>query len=235
MSSSSHLNFSKGQGDQAAATPAACCTGCPLTDTCARADPALTECAVTGAAPPPAPPPYIPDPLARRDLDLTEVVSRGVETAVGAAFGLGWTDLLAAVIERTNATDSSGNEVDWGRLQLGRNLLCLAAVNLVPLHGAPAARWAAEAITAHGLAAPLGPVGAALCVAGAVFVGARINHPLGLLCRAALSAATATGRLNWRFTRSRLGWILTRPVIWTGISGLVIVTWRAVVHLLAGA
>ncbi|MDX5563321.1 hypothetical protein PYK79_08605 [Streptomyces sp. ID05-04B] len=235
MPSSSDPNFSKGQADAAAATPAASCTGCPLSATCATADPTLVECAVTGTLPPPALPSHAPSPAPGAELDITEVVSRGVETAVGAAFGLGWTDLLAAVIERTNATDSSGNEVDWGRLQLGRNLLCLALVNLVPLHGAPASRWAADAVTTHGLAAPLVPAGAVLGVAGAVFIGAGINHPIGLLCRAALTVATTTGRLTWRLVRSRLGWILTRPVIWTGVSGLVIVTWRAVVHLLAGA
>ncbi|MGW1616419.1 hypothetical protein ACWCQZ_44630 [Streptomyces sp. NPDC002285] len=234
MPSSSHLKFSKGHADPAAATPAACCAGCPLSGTCTRADPTLTRCAVTGTVPPPEPPPYTPSTATGAELDITEVVS-GVKTAVGAAFGLDWTGLLAAVIERTNATDSSGNEVDWGRLQPGRNLLCLAVVNLVPLHGAPASRWAADAVTAHGLAAPLVPAGAVLSVAGALLIGAGINHPFGLLCRAAVSVATTAGRLTWRFARSRLGWILTRPVIWTGVSGLVIVTWRAAVHLLAGA
>ncbi|MBQ0975975.1 hypothetical protein KBZ00_33445 [Streptomyces sp. RK31] len=235
MPSASHSNFSKKQADPGAATPAASCTGCPIRDTCVRADPTLTECAVTGSAPPPALPSHAPFPAPGSELDITEVVSRGVEKAVGAAFGFGWTDLLAAVIERTNATDSSGNEVDWSRLQLGRNLLCLAVVNLVPLHGAPASRWAADAFTAHGLEAPLVSAGAVLGAAGAVVIGAGINHPLGLLCRAALSVATTTGRLTWRLVRSRLGWIITRPVIWAGVSGLVIVTWRAVVHLLAGA
>ncbi|MFE9679134.1 hypothetical protein ACFYO5_34310 [Streptomyces sp. NPDC006259] len=233
---SPHINVSKEQGEPVpAAAPKGCCPGCPLSDTCTLADLGLTRCAVTGTAPPPEPPDHTPTAAADSGLDITEVVSRGVEKAVGAAFGLGWTDLLAAVIERTHSTDSEGNEVDWSRLQLGRNLLCLAVANVVPIHGAPAARWVADAFTADGPGAPLISAGAVLGFAGAVGIGTIVGGAIGLLCRAALTAAKSAGRLTWRLVRSRLGWIITRPVIWAGVSGLAIFTWRALVHLLAGA
>ncbi|MFF9076299.1 hypothetical protein ACF1A9_29005 [Streptomyces sp. NPDC014872] len=233
---SPHINVSKEQGETVpAAAPNGCCPGCPLSDTCTLADPGLTRCAVTGTVPPPELPDHTPTAAAGSGLDITEVVSRGVEKAVGAAFGLGWTDLLAAVIERTHSTDSEGNEVDWSRLQLGRNLLCLAVANVVPIHGAPASRWVADAFTAHGPAAPLVSAGAVLGFAGAVCIGTIVGGAVGLLCRAALTAAKSAGRLAWRFACSRLGWIITRPVIWAGVSGLAILTWRALVHLLAGA
>ncbi|MCX4682326.1 hypothetical protein OG413_44905 [Streptomyces sp. NBC_01433] len=212
-----------------------CCAGCPLSDTCSLADPVLARCAVTGAVPPPEPPHDPPSVTAGTDLDLTEVVSRGVEKAVGAAFGLGWTDLLAAVIERTNSVDSEGNPVDWGRLQLPRNLLCLAVANIVPIQGAPASRWAADAFTGYGLAALLIPTGAVLTVAGAVCIGTLVGGPIGLLCSAALTVAKGAGQLTWRLICSRLGWIITRPLIWAGVSGLLIITWRALVRLLTGA
>jgi hypothetical protein len=232
---SPHINVSKEQREKApAAAPHGCCSGCPLSDTCALVDPGLTRCAVTGTVPPPKPPDR-PPTAAGSGLDITEVVSRGVEKAVGAAFGLGWTDLLAVVIERTHSTDSEGNEVDWSRLQLGRNLLCLVVANAVPIHGAPASRWAADAFTAHGPAAPLVSAGTVLGFAGAACIGTILGGPIGLLCHAALTAAKSAGRLACRFVCSRLGWIITRPVIWAGVSALVILTWRALVHLLAGA
>ncbi|MGW1496140.1 hypothetical protein [Streptomyces sp. NPDC002402] len=230
---SPHINGSKEQGETApAAAPHSCCPGCPLSDTCTLADPGLTRCAVTGTVPPPEPPKHTPTATAGFGLDITEVVS---PEAVGATFGLAWTDLLAAVIERTHSTDSEGNEVDWSRLQLGRNLLSLAVANVVPIHGAPASRWVADAAAAHGPAAPLVSAGTVLGFAGAVCIGTIVGGPIGLLCHAALTAAKSTGSLAWRFVRSRLGWITTRPVIWAVVSGLVILTWRALVHLLAGA
>ncbi|MFJ8752311.1 hypothetical protein ACIREO_23690 [Streptomyces sp. NPDC102441] len=232
MSSSSHINLDK---EPSGPAPDGCCVGCPLSDTCRLADPALARCAVTGAVPPPEPPHDPPSAPAGTDLDLTEVVSRGVEKAVGAAFGLGWTDLLAAVIERTNSVDADGNQVDWSRLQLPRNLLCLAVANVVPIKGAPASRWAVDAFTGYGLAAPLIPAGAVLGVVGAVCIGALAGGPIGLLCSAALTVAKGAGQLTWRFMCSRLGWIITRPLIWAAISGLLIITWRALVHLLTGA
>lgn len=233
---SPHINVSKDQGKTVpAAASHGCCLGCPISDTCTLADLKLTRCAVTGALPPPEPPHHTPATTAGSDLDITEVVSRGVEKAVGAAFGLGWTDLLAAVIERTHSTDAEGNEVDWSRLQLGRNLLCLAVANVVPIDGAPASRWVADAFAAHGPAAPLVSAGTVLGFAGAACIGTIVGGSVGLLCRDALTAARSAGRLAWRFLCSRLGWIITRPVIWAGVSGLVILTWRALVHLLAGA
>lgn len=233
---SPHINVSKDQGETVpAAAPHGCCLGCPISDTCTLADPKLTRCAVTGALPPPEPPHHTPATTAGSDLDITEVVSRGVEKAVGAAFGLGWTDLLAAVIERTHSTDAEGNEVDWSRLQLGRNLLCLAVANVVPIDGTPASRWVADAFAAHGPAAPLVSAGTVLGFVGAACIGTIVGGSIGLLCHAAMTAAKSAGRLAWRFLCSRLGWIITRPVIWAGVSGLVILTWRALVHLLAGA
>ncbi|QCX82163.1 hypothetical protein C9F11_42915 (plasmid) [Streptomyces sp. YIM 121038] len=230
--SPSNPDLTKGPAEPA---PSGCCPNCPISGTCHLASTTLTRCAVTGAAPPPEPPDDAPTAPAAAGLDITEVVSRGVEKAVGAAFGLGWTDLLAAVITRSNSTDADGNPVNWDRLQLPRNILCAAVANLVPIQGAPASRWAADAFTTYGLTAPLVPAGAVLAVAGAVCLASLAGGLVGLLCTAALNGLTSLCRLIWRFLRSRLGWIITRPVIWAAVSGLVIVTWRFLVHILAGA
>ncbi|MFZ3491655.1 hypothetical protein ACODT5_00180 [Streptomyces sp. 5.8] len=232
---SPYINVSKNQGEPAPlGTPAGCCMGCLLSNTCPLAHPSLTRCAVTGTVPPPELPDHLPTP-ADTGLDLTEVLSRGVEKFAGAAFGLGWTDLLAAIIERTHNTDADGNDVDWSRLQIARNLLCLAVANLVPIHGAPASHWVAAAATVRGPAAPLVTAGVVLGAIGAIGIGTAVRGPVGTVCRAAITTVKTAGRLAWLFARSRLGWIITRPVIWALISGAAILTWRAFVHLLTGA
>ncbi|MFI1259059.1 hypothetical protein ACH4U6_35625 [Streptomyces netropsis] len=216
-----------------------CCTTCPLRPTCPVASDDSPACAVTGSTPPPPPPSHLPDaaPAAGvlERVDYTEIVSRGAEAAISGMFGFGWTDLLATAIERTNKWDADGNPVDWGRLQLKRNFLCLAVATLVPLGDHTAAVWVARTITTYGFTAPLVPAGMALGVGGSVFLGQYAPGLLGWVCHFGWSAGSALVSGALKFLRSRLGWIVTRPAIWAAIGGLLIVTGRPIVRILTGA
>lgn len=218
--------------DPLAGGPAGCCSGCPVRTGCGVANDAAKKCAVTGHQPPPPPPSTDPGPTG---WDLTEFASRGVESAVSGLFGFGWADLAALVIERTNPFDADGNPVDWGRLQIKRNLLCIGLVTLVPVDGTTPARWAANALNTGAAYAVFAPAGAVLCAVGSVWLGSLAPGVFGGLCRLCRSVVTAVGRSLWKFARSGLGWILTRPPIWAAACGVLIVSWDAIVHTFTGA
>ncbi|MFD3884005.1 hypothetical protein [Streptomyces microflavus] len=225
--------LSKEPQDPLAGGTGGCCSGCPVRTGCGVANDTVDTCAVTGHQPPPPPPPTDPAPTG---WDATEAASRGVESAISGLFGFGWADLAALVIERTNPFDADGNPVDWGRLQIKRNLLCIGLATLVPIDGTTPARWVANALNTGGVAyAVFAPAGAVLCVAGSLWLGSCAGGLLGDLCRLCLSAATAVSRALWKFARSGLGWILTRPAIWAAVCGVLIVSWDAIVHTLTGA
>jgi hypothetical protein len=210
-----------------------CCPGCPVRSGCQLADDGADRCAVTGHQPPPPPPPTDPAP---GGWDMTEVASRGAESAVSGLFGFGWTDLAALVIERTNRFDADGNPVDWGRLQIKRNLLCIGLVTLVPVDSTTPARWVANALSTGGVTyAVFAPAGAVLCAAGTLWLGSFARGVLGDLCRLCRSLVAAVARALWKFARSGLGWVLTRPAIWAAVCGVLIVSWDAIVHTLTGA
>jgi len=179
----------------------------------------MGEDAVTSTTPPHAPPAVEPVP----------------EPAIDAAFGFGWSDMLATVIERTNSTDSQDIPVDWSRLQLARNVLCIGVATCVPIDGQSAALRVADACSTYGLSAPLVHAGMALGIGGAALIGRKAPGPGGAICRGIWALLCGAGRLILRFVRSRLGWIVVRPVIWAVVCGLVILTWRFVVHVIAGA
>ncbi|WP_411121280.1 hypothetical protein [Streptomyces sp. x-19] len=221
-----------------------CCAGCPIREGCALAADTYVVCPITGSTPPPAPPTHTPAPApgadgfveepAARRFDVTAVASRGVEAAISGAFGFGWTDLATALIERGAVWDSEGNRVDWERLQIKRNLLCIAVATAVPLGEHTATMWVADALRTHSISAVFVPAGMALGVAMPVFVGQFVPG-IGGLCKAAISVTQLIGRACWRFLSSRLGWIVTRPAIWAVICGLATATWRFVVYRLTGA
>ncbi|MFE9966772.1 hypothetical protein [Streptomyces sp. NPDC005525] len=212
-----------------------CCSSCPVRTECGVANDAAENCAVTGHQPSPAQPSTDP---ATTGWDVTEVASRGVESAISGLFGFDWADMAALVIERTNRFDADGDPVDWGRLQIKRNLLCIALATLVPMpiDGTTPARWVANALNTGGVAyAVIAPAGAMLCVAGSIWLGTLAPGVFGGLCRLCLSVTTAAGRAWWKFARSGLGWIITRPAIWAAACGILIVSWDAIVHTLTGA
>ncbi|MFF4286004.1 hypothetical protein ACFY0R_11850 [Streptomyces sp. NPDC001633] len=173
------------------------------------------------------------EPVVRR-FDVTDIASRGVEAAISGAFGFGWTDLATALIERSAVWDSEGNRVDWGRLQIKRNLLCIAVATTVPLGDHTATMWVADALRTYSFSAVFIPAGMFLGIVMPVFVGQFVPG-IGGLCRAAVSVTGLVGRAAWRFLSSRLGWVVTRPAIWAVLCGLATATWRFVVYRLTGA
>lgn len=227
------------------------CAVCPVRMTCPAAAHGRTTCPVTGSLPPPAPPEQVPSEAAAMESvpgdpddgdgqgSITELASRGLEKTISAVLGLGWTDLLAALIERTNGRDADGNAIDWSRLQIARNTLGIGIAVLVPLGGTSAAGWVARwleaSATQYGIAGLFAPAGAVLTVALVLFVGRIVPGPIGDLCAAGWWLASATVRAVRWFLRSRLGWLLTRPTIWALVVGVLIVSWRGLVYLLTGA
>lgn len=231
-----------------AAGDGGCCAGCPISAGCALASDAYVTCPITGSTPPPAPPAGDPE-LAGSDLEpdaepgsrWSDVAGRGVETAVSAAFGFGWIDALIAIVQRSDGTDAQGNPVDWGRLQLRRNGLSILFVSFVPLSGHTAAAWVAEGLTEatgaylhYGLGAVFMPLGACLAVLPVV-AGRERNSVFGALCRAATGLVVLAARIALKFLTSRLGWIVTRPALWAGGIGPLLLTWRFIVSRLTGA
>jgi hypothetical protein len=222
------------------------CAVCPVRLTCPAATPGRTRCPVTSSTlPPPAPPDNAPavgvavesEPENSRT-GFAEAASRGLERAVSTVLDLGWTDLLAALIERTNQRDADGNEIDWTRVQLGRNLLSIGVATLVPIGGTPAAVWVArwlETFTTHGISGLFAPAGAALAVALVLFIGRVVPGLIGDICGAGWWLASTTVRIARWVLRSRLGWLLSRPAIWAVIGGVLIVSWRGLVYVLTGA
>ncbi|MFJ5785502.1 hypothetical protein [Streptomyces hydrogenans] len=214
-----------------------CCGTCPIRTGCTAATATATACAVTGTTPPPAPPTTAPR------IDYTEVASRGAETVISAAFGLGWTDLLAKVIEHSNRTDADGNPVNWKRLQLSRNFLCIGVATLIPLGDTTAARWVADTITSRTLGGwlmlPFEAAGWPLLPVAAAALGCLITGPVGTVCRLAFTTVGKTAAVlakgAWKLTCSRLGWIVTRPLIWAATCGLFIAFARPIAHALTGA
>ncbi|MGG7572510.1 hypothetical protein [Streptomyces sirii] len=221
-----------------------CCTGCPIREGCALSADTYVSCPITGSTPPPAPPAHIPAPApavdayeeapAERRFDVTAVASRGVEAAISGAFGFGWTDLATAVIERSARFDSDGNPVDWGRLQIKRNLLCIAVATTVPIGDHTATVWVADALRTYSIGVVLVPAGMALGFVMSVFVGQFVPGISGL-CRGVIRLGALSARAAWRLITSRLGWVVTRPAIWAVICGLATATWRFVVYRLTGA
>ncbi|MCX4481860.1 hypothetical protein OOK44_36395 [Streptomyces cellulosae] len=234
-------------GEPPATNDGGCCAGCPIAAGCALASNAYVTCPITGSTPPPAPPAGAPAP---DDADApyedsgtrwSDVASRGVETAVAAAFGFGWLDPLIAIVQRTDGRDAQGNPVDWARLQPRRNGLSILFVSFVPLGEHTAAAWAAEALTEaadaylhYGLGAVFLPLGACLVVLPVV-VGREMKGVFGALCRGATGLMVLTARIARRFLTSRLGWIVTRPALWAGGIGLLLLSWRFIVSRLTGA
>lgn len=222
-----------------------CCAGCPIREGCALAADTYVSCPITGSTPPPAPPAHIPAPApavdayeeapAEQRFDMTAVASRSVEAAISGAFGFGWTDLATALIERSAVWDSEGNRVDWGRLQIKRNLLCIAVATAAPLGDHTATVWVAEALKTYSINAVFVPAGMVLGFVGPVFVGKHASNAFGVLCQALWGATALTARATWRLITSRLGWVITRPAIWAAICGLTVATWRFVVYRLTGA
>ncbi|KPC61262.1 hypothetical protein [Streptomyces chattanoogensis] len=217
-----------------------CCTGCPIREGCALAADTYVVCPITGSTPPPPPPAHVPaadaftdEPAARR-FDITDVASRGVEAALSGAFGFGWTDVATALIERSAVWDSDGNRVDWARLQIKRNLLCIAVATAAPIGDHTATVWIANALRTYSISAVFVPAGMALGVVMPVIVGQFVPG-IGGLCRAAVGVTAFVGRATWRFLTSRMGWVVTRPAIWAVICGLATATWRFVVYRLTGA
>ncbi|MFF0754572.1 hypothetical protein [Streptomyces sp. NPDC004267] len=217
-----------------------CCAACPIASGCALYNDAYRTCPVTGSAPPP-PPPGIPaqaaaEPTAAGGVDWTNVAGRGVEAVASAAFGFGWLDIATGLIERFNREDSEGNPVDWGRLQLKRNGLCILVATLVPLGDHTAAQWVAHALHGFTLADPIfAPAGAVLGTVLPVFFGRYVPGPLGGICRAAWGLVSLTARATWKFLTSSLGWIVIRPAIWASVCGLLIVSGRFLIRILTGA
>ncbi|MFJ5802967.1 hypothetical protein [Streptomyces decoyicus] len=221
-----------------------CCTGCPIREGCALAADTYVSCPITGSTPPPTPPAHTPAPApavdayeeapAERRFDITAAASRGVEAAISGAFGFGWTDLATAVIERSARFDSEGNPVDWGRLQIKRNLLCIAVATAVPIGGHTATVWVADALRTYSVGVVLVPAGIALGAVMPVFVGQFVPGISGL-CRATVGVTSLISRGARRLLTSRLGWVVTRPAIWALICGLATATWRFIVYRLTGA
>ncbi|WP_327156680.1 hypothetical protein [Streptomyces tubercidicus] len=221
-----------------------CCAKCPIREGCALAADTYVACPITGGTSPSAPPTRIPAPApavdayeeasAERRFDVTAIASRGVEAAISGAFGFGWTDLATAVIERSARFDSEGNPVDWGRLQIKRNLLCIAVTTAVPIGDHTATVWVADALRTYSVGAVFVPAGIALGFVMPVFVG-QFVPAIGGLCRGAMRLGAVITRAAWRLLSSRLGWVITRPAIWAVICGLATATWRFVVYRLTGA
>ncbi|WP_331740813.1 hypothetical protein [Streptomyces sp. NBC_01006] len=219
-----------------------CCFTCPIAAGCALFSDAYVTCPVTGSTPPPAPtgaaPAQAAPPAPNGGVDWTNVAGRGVEAAASAAFGFGWLDIATGLIERFNATDAEGNTVDWGRLQLKRNGLCILIATLVPLGDHTAAQWVAHTLPNLNLnlADPVFlPAGAALGAVLPVFAGQFAPGALGGICRAAWGAVAFTARTAWKFLTSPLGWIVIRPAVWGLLCGGLLLTWRFLVHVLTGA
>ncbi|MFF4950581.1 hypothetical protein [Streptomyces chattanoogensis] len=237
-------SFTKSSWPLGAPDGGGCCAGCPIREGCALAADTYVSCPITGSTPPPAPPPHIPAPApavdayeeapAERRFDVTAIASRGVEAAISGAFGFGWTDLATAVIERSARFDSEGNPVDWGRLQIKRNLLCIAVVTAVPIGEHTATVWVADALRTYSISTVFVPAGIALGFVMPVFVG-QFVPAIGGMCRAAIRLGALATHGAWRLLTSRLGWVVTRPAIWAVICGLATATWRFVVYRLTGA
>ncbi|WP_405740454.1 hypothetical protein OG422_05785 [Streptomyces sp. NBC_01525] len=237
-----------------------CCAACPIRAGCALAAETYRVCPITGTVPPTAPPPRAPEPPAGptnvyddpdalldvqpepgtetgpgRRFDATAVASRGVEAAISSAFGLGWTDIAAFLIERGGGrTDSEGNPVDWGRLQIKRNLLCGALAMAVPLGEHTAAGWVADTLHRYTLTAVFAPAGTAIAFAGPVVIGLFVPGFSGI-ARFIIAAACTAGRAVVWVVRSRLGWVITRPAIWAVIGGIALLTGRALLRFFTGA
>lgn len=222
------------------------CAVCPVRLTCPAAIPGRSVCPVTGSSlPPPPPPDHTPadvtttlESIPAGGSGFAEAASSGLEKAISVVLGLGWTDLLAVLLERTGR-DADGNAIDWSRLQLSRNLLGIGIAAFVPLGGTPAvgwvARWLETSFTTHGINGLFAPVGVALVAAGALFLGRFLPGLIGDACGAGWwLASTAVRAARW-VLRSRLGWLLSRPAIWAVIGGVLIVSWRGLVYVLAGA
>ncbi|KIZ17360.1 hypothetical protein [Streptomyces natalensis] len=245
MAEPSPYSFSKTTDWPLGAPEGGCCAGCPIREGCALAADTYVVCPITGSSPPPAPPDHTPaqataadayaEPPATRRFDVTEVASRGVETAISGAFGFGWLDLATGLIERFNREDADGNPIDWSRLQLKRNGLSLLVATTVPLGEHTAAQWVAHGLSNYSLGVVFMPVGMALGSVMPVFVGAFAPGPLGAVCRPLWSAVAFTTRATWRFATSRLGWIVTRPAIWAAISGVLLLSGRFLLRVLTGA
>ncbi|KUN57615.1 hypothetical protein AQJ46_46990 [Streptomyces canus] len=251
-----HTNAFTKQTDTARASltgdPAAgdggCCAGCPIAAGCALASDVYVTCPITGSTPPPAPPAGVPElagselqPDADPGTNWSDVASRGVETAVSAAFGFGWLDALIAIVQRSDGTDAQGNPVDWGRLQPRRNGLSILFVSFVPLGEHTAAAWVAQGLTEatdaylhYGLGAVFMPLGAGLVVLP-VLACREMNGVFGALCRGATGLVALAARIACKFLTSRLGWIVTRPALWAGGIGPLLLSWRFIVSRLTGA
>ncbi|MFE7808520.1 hypothetical protein ACFU51_28385 [Streptomyces sp. NPDC057430] len=217
-----------------------CCATCPIASGCALYNDAYVTCPVTGSTPPPAPPGIpaqtVADHTATGRVDWTNVAGRGVEAVASAAFGFGWLDIATGLVERFNREDSEGNPIDWGRLQLKRNGLCILVATLVPLGDHTAAQWVARALRDFTLADPVFlPAGAVLGAVLPVFAGQFAPGAIGGICRVAWGLVSFTARATWRFLASSLGWIVVRPAIWAGVCGLLIVSGRFLIRILTGA
>ncbi|KJS53222.1 hypothetical protein VM98_26630 [Streptomyces rubellomurinus subsp. indigoferus] len=207
-----------------------CCTTCPVRSGCGRRDDTAAFCAVTGHLPPPPPPAYPAGP----DL-MDEAAGRGMHDAVAGLLQPGWSHVAEAVISRSEAIHAA-DPTDWGRLQIGRNLLSVALATLVPVNGTTGAGWVAHAISTGGITHPVfGPAGAALCLVGSLGLGRYVPGLIGAVCGLGWSVLSAASTRLWRFVRSPRGWILTRPAIWAGACGVLTVFWRVIVHTLTGA
>lgn len=250
LSASKKTSVPKGHltGEPPGSQTGGCCAVCPIAAGCALASDTSGTCPITGSMPPPAPPAGAPAmggsetaPDEDAGIRWSDVASRGVETAVSAAFGFGWLDALIAIVQRTDGADAQGNPVDWARLQPKRNCLSILFVSFVPLGEHTAAAWAAEAITdtadaylRGGIGAVLTPLGAGL-VALPVVACREMNGVLGALCRVATGLVVLAARIARRFLTSRLGWIVTRPALWAAGGGVLLLSWRFIVSRLTGA
>ena len=146
-------------------------------------------------------------------------------------------ELADAITARAGQADDREDGADWSRLELHRNLPCIALVTLVPLWGSPAAGWVAAAL-GNGSAASVvwRPAGAVLCVVVVAWLGANVLPGLvGAACRLAWSLLARSFQGARVFAASRRGWMLTRPPIWAAVCGVVLASGRAVVRTLAEA
>lgn len=168
--------------------------------------------------------------------EYSEAMARAVEKTVGAVLGLSWIDLLAAVVERSGGTDTAGNPLDWSRLQLRRNLLCLALATIPPVGDHTATMWVAQAVSEPNLVGgPLYYIGWGCGSLAAVFISQAAPSFVGLAGQVLWSFVRLIGRGGYKALRSPYGWLAYRPVLFATGAGVLVAYTPAILRFLTGA
>ncbi|KPC68377.1 hypothetical protein ADL27_56905 [Streptomyces sp. NRRL F-6602] len=149
---------------------------------------------------------------------------------------LGLMEAVTGLIDRLHPESADGDPDYRAVLQPLRNGWGIGVALLVPVGSQPMAHTVADWFANGGIAGLVfAPLGGVLMAVVVVWLGSHAPGALGAILGAvrALAVRGTTGALA--LMRSRWGWLITRPLVWALILGVLIVIGRPIVRILTGA